>query len=404
MPLLQDFLGAMNGGQAPYETDPYGQIQGGGLLGSFGRGLQNNSDSLMQFGLGMLGGKDISEGFQNAAQGYARGSLLDRQRTIDLRNQMKEAERRRAAQAYAQGNTNLSPGMRELAVSDPDFAAKLGAADYQKKLNPDNGQIIGSADVGYWRVMPDGSKQPIIGPQAPQPSQTERLIQQLPEDQQMDARRAALGMGGGVNDYDRLVEQRRKQAEASGLKPDDPRYNSFVLTGKFPREDAQPLTATDKKFIMEADEGVQAAQTAITNLQEAKKLSKSALSGPGAATRGYGWSLLGDKSGQDTEQLNNLVMTNALTQLKSIFGAAPTEGERAILLDIQGSVNKPDAVRQEIYDRAIKMAQRRLVLNQQRANQLRGGDFYKSGGGMSVGDAPPPVEGQQQAPDPLGIR
>jgi hypothetical protein len=155
-----------------------------------------------------------------------------------------------------------------------------------------------------------------------------------------------------------------------------------------PREDAQPLSATDKKAILEADEKVQSGNQVIDNLNKAKELSKQAMAGPLAAGRGYAASFLGEssdlgKSGIATTDLNNLVTSNALQQLKTIFGGNPTEGERAILLDIQGSANQPDAVRQKIYDRAIEAAKRRLAFEQQRADELRGGSFYKPTGGAS---------------------
>jgi hypothetical protein len=190
------------------------------------------------------------------------------------------------------------------------------------------------------------------------------------------------------------VTERKKAAVTIGLKENSPEYRAYVLTGKMPREDQQPLSATDKKAIMEADEGVMAAQTAITALGEAKALSKKAYEGPFAGQRGYATGLIGSEGGQATTDLNNLVMSNALSQLKSIFGAAPTEGERKILLEIQGSVSQPDAVRQKIYDRAIALAERRLQFNKQRADELRGGSFYKQpGAGGSAPSAPSPTTG-----------
>lgn len=190
------------------------------------------------------------------------------------------------------------------------------------------------------------------------------------------------------------VEQRRQAAAGLGLTPESPGYQSYVLTGKMPREDAQPLTATDKKAILEADDKVMVGRQVISNLQQAKTLSRQALSGPMAPKLGYAASFLGEtsdigKSGIATQNLDNLVTTNALQQLKSIFGAAPTEGERKILLDIEGSVTKPDAVRQKIYDRAMEMAQKRLDFEQQRADELRGGSFYKPSGGASRGSTQP---------------
>ncbi|AZO79633.1 MULTISPECIES: phage tail tip lysozyme [unclassified Bosea (in: a-proteobacteria)] len=189
------------------------------------------------------------------------------------------------------------------------------------------------------------------------------------------------------------VDGRKAAAASIGMKPTDPRYESYVLTGKTPREDAQPLTATDKKAILEADEGVLAAQTAIGALKTAKQLSPQALGGWGASGKASVANNLPDwmvpdrlvgspQKGEATAELENVVTSQALAQLKSIFGAAPTEGERKILMEIQGSIGQPDNVRQKIYDRGIAMAEKRLAFNQQRAAELRGGDFYKSGNGQ----------------------
>lgn len=192
----------------------------------------------------------------------------------------------------------------------------------------------------------------------------------------------------GDQNFAQVVAQRQQAAQANGLDQSSPGYQSFVLTGKMPREDAQPLTATDKKAILEADEMVQSNQAGIDALKQAKELSRQAFAGPLAGPRGYAASFLGPSSdtgraGTATTDLNNLVTTNALGQLKATFGGAPTEGERKILLDIQGSASQPDAVRQKIYDRAIELANKRLEFNRKRADELRGGQFYKPQGSMT---------------------
>lgn len=181
----------------------------------------------------------------------------------------------------------------------------------------------------------------------------------------------------GIEDQ---VAQRRRVAASQGIDPSSPAYQSYVLTGKMPREDQTPLTATDKKAILEADEAVAATESAIQGLQRAKELSPKAMTGPMADVRGYGASLFGNESGEATVELNNVITTNALTQLKAIFGGMPTEGERKILLEVQGSVNLPDKARQAIYDRAIQAANRRLAFNKQRAEAMRGGTYYKPQG------------------------
>lgn len=174
------------------------------------------------------------------------------------------------------------------------------------------------------------------------------------------------------------ITEREKAVVSRGGDPKDPQNRSYILTGKMPREDQQPLTATDKKAILEADEMVLSNQQVIDNLNKAKELSPKAYEGPYAAQRGYATGLFKNEGGEATVELNNLVTSNALAQLKSIFGAAPTEGERKILLDIQGSASLTDKERQKIFDRAIQLAERRMEFNKQRAAELRGGTFYKT--------------------------
>lgn len=215
----------------------------------------------------------------------------------------------------------------------------------------------------------------------------------------LENRKLTQELDGGKDSRD--VANREKEIKARNLDPKDPRWQSYILTGRLPREDAQPLTATDKKAILEADEGVLAAETAIKALKEAKEISPRALGGVTAPVRTFLGNNLPDillpdviaspQQAQDTASLNNLVVSNALSQLKAIFGGAPTEGERKILLEIQGSVSQPDNVRQEIYSRAASMAEKRLQFNKERASQLRGGDYYKAQPAPRNEATPPPA-------------
>lgn len=193
------------------------------------------------------------------------------------------------------------------------------------------------------------------------------------------------------------VAAREAEGQRLGLTPGTPTAQTYALTGKIGRD--QELSATDKKAIQEADEGVLSAQTAIDALNQAKTLSKQAYEGPTAGARSTVTSLFGSESGVATQDLNNVVLSNALGQLKAIFGGNPTEGERAILLQMQGSVNQPDVVRQKIFDRGIALAQKRLDFNQRRAEDLRGGTYYKQDGGKQDIALP---KGSDRAPIPDG--
>jgi type II secretory pathway pseudopilin PulG len=194
------------------------------------------------------------------------------------------------------------------------------------------------------------------------------------------------GQGQGT-DY----SERAQAAQQFGLSPDDPGYQSFILTGKMPREDQAPLTATDKKAILEADEMVAANEAALQALTAAEKLSGTANSGMLAGTRAWAGNALPDllvpdfvsspQSSQATAEMDNVIMNQALSSMKAIFGGNPTEGERAILLELQAASSMPKPVREQVLRRAKEAATRRLEFNRQRASSLRGGDYYKTGAG-----------------------
>jgi hypothetical protein len=132
-------------------------------------------------------------------------------------------------------------------------------------------------------------------------------------------------------------------------------------------------------------------------LQYAKQLSKKAASGPFALERGQAGSWFGGgmfgEGGKETVMLHNTIINNAVDQLKATFGGNPSEGERKILLEMAGSINASDEVRQEIYDRGIKLAKEKLAENARRAQQIRGGTYYQPGGGVTGGSASTPSSG-----------
>jgi hypothetical protein len=203
---------------------------------------------------------------------------------------------------------------------------------------------------------------------------------------------AAAG-GLGVGNVNRDVAAREAELKRLNLNPADPRNQQYMLTGKFPREDAQPLTPTDKKAILEADEMVQGNQSAIDALKKAKEVSPTAW-GNYVGSKAAGILSPFSEDAQHTVDLDNIVTGQALSQLKTVFGGNPTEGERAIMLQLQGSSRLPDKERQKIYDRAIEMANKRLEFNRKRGEELRGGTFYapKNGAPAAQPQAELPVD------------
>jgi hypothetical protein len=166
--------------------------------------------------------------------------------------------------------------------------------------------------------------------------------------------------------------------EVNGRLVQDQGEKGFQEVYTSPAKPSQ-LQAVDRKEIFDADEGAQAATNVIGALDKAMLLNDSAYSGPGAQTRGYISSQFGNEAGNATEQLQNVVLGQVLDNLKATFGAAPTEGERQILLDLQGSVNKAPEVRRRIFENAKAAANRRLQFNQERAGSLRSGEYFQPG-------------------------
>lgn len=142
-----------------------------------------------------------------------------------------------------------------------------------------------------------------------------------------------------------------------------------------------PMNSTIQKEIFEADEGAMAGQSVVQSLTRALELNDQAWSGPVADPASYAGSLIGNEGATATQELKNLVTAQALDQLKVTFGSMPTEGERKILLEIQGSVNQAPEVRRVIFERALAAAQRRIIANQQKAEALRGGTYFDPGFG-----------------------
>jgi hypothetical protein len=308
--------------------------------------LTGNSDALVQLGAGLLSGRTASEQLAGGLTGFAQG-----------RKQQK-IENTTLGWLNA-NNPEIGQLMQSGAIS-PAEAIKMAYEQKQQSLKSEKPLIMGDRilDPNTYDVIKDFST-PKAQPQDP-------------------------------------YEARKAAAAQIGLSPEDPRYQSYVLTGKMPREDAQPLTAGDKNAILSADEAVQTNQSAIDALGQAERINDQANSGYFAGGRAALGNNLPDflvpdavsspESSAATTEYDNLVMGSALTQLKSIFGGNPTEGERAILLDLQASSSKPPEVRKQILARAKDLAQKRLEFNRQRASELRGGTYYQPQGGQ--GGAP----------------
>jgi hypothetical protein len=331
---------------------------------------------------------------QNFASGVGTG--LQQLGTNVAAQQKEMAERQKQMQEQTQAANFLrqqNPGM-DLSNYTPGMINAAASTTLEKQLNPAKPEfkVLPDGTYGTW----DGSKFNTLG----KASRQDELPAAYRDFQLQQTDPAYAEHIRSTSKTGQTFEERKRMAEELGMTPDDPAYKPFIATGKFPREDQQTLTAVDKKAILDADEMVAVNQGAIDALKQAKSVSKDANAGWLSGTRATIGANLPDylvpdmvsspESSTATQNFDNAIVGQALTQLKAIFGGAPTEGERKILLDLQGSSNLQPEVREQIIDRAIAAAERRLEFNRQRADELRGNTYYK------------PRDGQQTPNNPTG--
>lgn len=153
-----------------------------------------------------------------------------------------------------------------------------------------------------------------------------------------------------------------------------------------PTRKEKTLSPTEFKELVDTEDKIGASQSVITSLDDALRINDLAYSGPAALSRAKGRSLLGGdtRAADATVTLNNIISEQALASLKTVFGGNPTEGERAILLEMQASVEKTPAQRAAIIARAKAAAERRLQSSRERAEAIRGGTFSKPGAGKQA--------------------
>ena len=153
----------------------------------------------------------------------------------------------------------------------------------------------------------------------------------------------------------------------------------FRMAGK-----GRAMTPTAQKELIQTDEEIQGGQAALTSLSQAKKINDAAMGFRGAGIVSAVGTLLPESvrpaSVDATENLDNILTTGVLPQLKATFGGMPTEGERKILIEVQGSSSKNPSVRKAIFERAEAATKRRIEFSNQKAKALRDGTYFSDDG------------------------
>jgi hypothetical protein len=201
------------------------------------------------------------------------------------------------------------------------------------------------------------------------------------------------------------IAGREQALRERGLDPKDTKYSQFVLSGKWPREDAQPLTATDKKAIMSAEDENVALSGTVDVLKRAKELNDKTFTGITASTLGtIGTSvpgagyLIDEKTAKNTREFSQLMTGEAVAAMSKTLKGATTDREMERFIEILANPSTPPEIRGRTIERMLQLAERQKQINDSRINDLRGGTYYKQGGGQPQQAATPeqaPTQAQQ---------
>ena len=314
------------------------------------------------------------------------------------KKQLAEMLMKQAATPNQQAMDSNSPLLAALVPLMSAFAAKRA----QGKATEAEQGLMGQRQAELAKIMAAGQgtpdqmvEKPISGPLRPgedlgatqetipgKPGSREAMIQAMLASSMPDIQQ--LGLKGSLEKPQAQWEQvpgprgsilqrntvTGEMKSVVGQEPSD-----ILMAGLF----GPKLSPTAQKELFEADETAQATANVKTLLDEALSINDKAYSGPAAKERAIGMSWLpGDNEAADaTVNLDNIMTGQALESLKAVFGGMPTEGERKILLEMQASPSKTPKQRAEIINRAKAAADRRMKFNQEKAQSLRGGKYFK---------------------------
>ena len=137
------------------------------------------------------------------------------------------------------------------------------------------------------------------------------------------------------------------------------------------------LSPAELQLKQETEDAIAATAGARSGLLEALRLSREAYSGPLAAPLAAGAAMLPgeQRAAVATRELGSLMTEQTLSQLRTIFGGNPTEGERKILDSMQASVRMTRPEREALIARALEAVERRLPSLQSRLEQVAGGTY-----------------------------
>jgi hypothetical protein len=200
---------------------------------------------------------------------------------------------------------------------------------------------------------------------------------------QSDAGKQAMDMGlrPGTPEYQAKVGELAEfnvQRQMAGINNQLAQLTLAQANLTLRQQTAARLSPTEINMLKEGEDLVSSGQQALRDLGEAYRLNPNSLAG-GWLERGQ--QFLFEAAGSNdptivnTRVINNLLGAQGLAKLRATFGGNPTEGERAILLELEGIGSKTREERATIMRRAYRVLQDRVAREQRRIDDLKSGAY-----------------------------
>jgi hypothetical protein len=170
------------------------------------------------------------------------------------------------------------------------------------------------------------------------------------------------------------------------------------------------LSAGDRRLIAQAEDELPRLRGTMETLQRAAQLNERAFTGLGAGPRSAvgnsgvplarELSELGGGDARASSEFFSIMNQEAIKAMSETLKGATTDAEMQRFIADLGNPNTPIDVRARTIDRMQRLAQRQIQIAEDRINQMRGGTYFRPGGGPSQpGQAPQPNQAQGQQPN-----
>jgi len=143
------------------------------------------------------------------------------------------------------------------------------------------------------------------------------------------------------------------------------------------------LTPQELDLKVDTEDALAASTGAIDSLRQALKLNPNTFdTSLGDTAQRKALEAVGSKDPLviNTRNMENLLQQQALSQLKSLVGGNPTEGERAVIMDLQGVGAKSIEERKLIIERAIAAVETRKRKSEERLKNINAGRYRQTTG------------------------